>query len=171
MKHIPPPASTFNPGVNAALSQVIHAAMAKRPLHRFSSAREFGECLRKALRNESIERFEPGKLQVRLTRVERALEDSQYDIAGEILGQLEEEGYLHSSVSELRRQVDQALRSRDLRQFLESARRFMAQEEYTLALQKVQDALHLEAGNSEALKLRSESLSTESIAMRFAPGS
>src|SRR5262245_8778175 len=156
MRHIPPPASTFNPGVNAALSQVIHAAMAKRPLHRFSSAREFGECLRKALRNESIERFEPGKLQLRLTRVEHALEDSQYDIAGEILGQLEEEGYLHPSVSELRRQVDQALRSRDIRQFLDSARRFMAQEEYTLALQKVQDALHLEAGNAEALKLRTE---------------
>src|SRR5262249_4740259 len=125
-------------------------------LYRFSSAREFGECLKKALRNDPIERFEPGKLQLRLARVENALEVSQYEVAGEILGQLEEEGYLHSSINELRRQVDQALRNRDIRQFLESARRFVAQEEYALALQKVQDALQLESANSEALELRSE---------------
>src|SRR5262249_30514943 len=79
LKHIPPPASQLNPAVNAALSQVVHAAMAKRPLYRFSSAREFGECLKKALRNEPIERFEPGKLQLRLGRVENALEVSQYE--------------------------------------------------------------------------------------------
>jgi serine/threonine protein kinase/outer membrane protein assembly factor BamD (BamD/ComL family) len=156
MKHVPPPASNFNPAVGAALSQVIHAAMAKRPAHRFSSAREFGECLRKALRNEPIERFEPSKLHLRLARVERQLEASQYDVASEILGQLEEEGYLHPAVNELRRQVDQALRNRDIRQFLETARRFAAQDEYTLALQKVQDALQLEPGGPEALELRSE---------------
>lgn len=156
MKQIPPPASSLNPAVNVALSQVIHAAMAKRPLHRFSSAREFGDCLRKALRNEPIERFEPGKLQLRLARVQRALEDSQYEIASEILGQLEEEGYLHPSINELRRQVDQALRNRDIRQFLDTARSFVAQEEYSLALQKVQDALQLESTNSVALELRSE---------------
>lgn len=156
MKQTPPPVSSLNPAVSAALSQVIHAAMAKKPLHRFASAREFGECLKKALRNEPIERFEPGKLHLRLSRVEKALEASQFEIAGEILGEVEEEGYLHPSVNELRRQVEQALRNRDIRQFLESARRFEAQEEYGLALQKVQDALQLESTNAEALELRSE---------------
>src|SRR5262245_8724870 len=151
----PPPVSSLNPAVNAALSQIIHAAMAKKPLHRFSSAREFGECLKKALRNEPIERFEPGRLQLRLSRVEKALEASQFEIASEILLEVEEEGYLHPTVNELRRQVDQALRNRDIRQFLESARRFEEQEEYALALQKVQDALELEATNTEALELRS----------------
>jgi serine/threonine protein kinase len=154
MKGTPPAASTLNPAVNAALSQVIHAAMAKKPLHRFSSAREFGDCLRKALRNEPIDRFDTSKLQLRLSRVEKALEASQYEIADEILGEIEEEGYLHPSVNELRRQIHQALRNRDIRQFLESARRFDAQEEYTLALQKVQDALQLESTNGEALELR-----------------
>src|SRR5215470_6700993 len=66
LRTMPPPASHFNPAVSAALSQVIHAAMAKKPVHRFSSAREYGECLRKAVRNEPIERFEPDKLQLRL---------------------------------------------------------------------------------------------------------
>src|SRR5262249_16681797 len=75
--------------------------------------------------------------------------------ASEILSEIEEEGYLHPNVSEMRRQVDQALRNRDIRQFLESARRFEAQEEYTLALRKVQDALQLESTNAEALDLRS----------------
>ena len=149
----PPPVSSLNPAVSAALSQVIHAAMAKNPRHRFSSAREFGECLRKALRNEPIERFEPGRLQLRLSRVEKALEASQFEIAQEILSEVEEEGYLHPTVNELRRQVDQALRNRDIRQFLESARRFESQEEYTLALQKVQDALRLDAVNAEAIDL------------------
>src|SRR5215831_4772280 len=59
LTHIPAPASTLNPAVNASLNQVIHAAMAKKPLHRFASAREFGEALKKALRNETIERFQP----------------------------------------------------------------------------------------------------------------
>src|SRR5262245_36219018 len=63
----PPPVSSLNPAVSAALSQVIHAAMAKKPLNRFTSAREFGECLKKALRNEPIERFEPGRLQLRMS--------------------------------------------------------------------------------------------------------
>jgi len=129
LKRIPPPASSLNPAVNNALSQVIHAAMAKKPLHRYASAREFGECLKKALRNEPIERFEPGKLQVRLTRVERALEASQYEDANDILAQLEEEGYLHPSLEELRRQVDRAVRNRDIRQFLETARRLLTQDE------------------------------------------
>ena len=92
---------------------------------------------------------------VRLSRVESALESSQFEVAGDILSEIEEEGYLHPNVNQLRSQVDQALRNRDIRQFLESARRFDAQEEYTLALQKVQDALQLEAVNAEALELRS----------------
>src|SRR5215475_310601 len=155
MKSCPPAVSSLNPVVSAALSQVIHASMAKKPHNRFASAREFGECLKKALRTEPIERFEPGKLQLRLSRVEKALEASQFEVAGEILSEIEEEGYLHPTVNELRRQVDLALRNRDIRQFLESARRFEEQEEYTLALQKVQDALQLEATNTEALDLRS----------------
>jgi len=155
-KRIPPPASSLNPAVNNALSQVIHAAMAKKPLHRFASAREFGECLKKAMRNEPIERFEPGKLQIRITRVERALEASQYEIASDILAQLEEEGYLHPSLGELRRQVDQAIRNRDIRQFLETTRRFLAQDEYILALQKVHDAMQLDPTNAEAIALRTE---------------
>src|SRR5205823_11941922 len=37
-----------------------------------------------------------------------------------------------------------------------SARRFFDEEEYTLALQKVQDALQLESTNPEALELRAQ---------------
>src|SRR5262249_5627593 len=48
------------------------------------------------------------------------------------------------------------LRNRDIRQFLDTARRFALQEEYTLALQKIQDALQLESTNPDALELRAD---------------
>ena len=40
------------------VSQVVHKAMAKQPWSRFSSAKEFGEALEKALRNEPLAYFD-----------------------------------------------------------------------------------------------------------------
>src|ERR1700733_9628753 len=52
---VPPPASQLNAEVNESISRVIHKGMAKQPWHRFSNARDFGDSLNKALRNEPIE--------------------------------------------------------------------------------------------------------------------
>ncbi len=62
LKEIPPPASEINPAVNQTISRVVHKAMAKQPWNRFDSAREFGETLQKALRNQPIEIFDPSRI-------------------------------------------------------------------------------------------------------------
>src|SRR5579863_4398260 len=89
---IPPPASEINPAVNQTVSRVIHKAMAKQAWNRFDSAREFGESLQKALRNEPLEIFDPARIKPRIQRAAKALEGGDYQFASEIVGELEAEG-------------------------------------------------------------------------------
>jgi len=154
IRHVPPPASDLNPAVSQAISQVIHKAMAKQPYHRFSSAREFAETLQKALRNERIEIFDSARIQPRIQRAARALEQADYQFADEILTELEAEGHIDPTIMTLRRQVDQAIRQKRVQQLLESARTRLEEEEYPLALQKVQEVLDLDPENAAALALK-----------------
>ena len=153
-KFIPPPVSELNPAVSSSLSQIIHAAMAKQPWHRFSTAREFAESLQKAIRNQPIERFDPGKLETRLQRAKTALAESEYEFAGEILTEMESEGHLHPEIRPLRKQIDQANRNRTIRQLLDSAERRLRDDEYQLALEKIQQIIQLDPNHPEALKLK-----------------
>src|SRR5262249_37802201 len=139
-----------------AVSQVVHAAMAKKPWNRTSTARQFAEELQKGLHNQPIERFDPARIEPRIARVQRALEASEYDFAAEIIGEIEAEGHIHPTVRSLRRQIDQALRERAIKQALESARHRFAEGEYQLALQKVDEVLRRDPTNSPALALKSE---------------
>src|SRR5215475_6153554 len=75
LKQIPPPASEVNASVSQSISRVVHKGMAKQAWHRFSSAREFGDTLAKALRNETIEIFDPERTRPRLQRATKALAD------------------------------------------------------------------------------------------------
>jgi len=156
LHRIPPPVSELNPGINRAISQVVHKAMAKQPWHRFSTVREFGDNLMKALRGETIDAFDDGRIVPRLQRARKALDAGELDFANEVLTGLEAEGYLHPDLGALRRQVDQAVRTRSSRQLYENARRFLEEEEYQLALAKVQELLQLDAHNTDALALRVE---------------
>ena len=70
---VPPPASELNSEVNQSISRVVHKGMAKQPWHRFANARDFGESLNKALRNEPIEFFDAAQLRPRLERATKAL--------------------------------------------------------------------------------------------------
>jgi len=154
--HIPPPASEINGAVSQMVSRTIHKAMAKQPWHRFSNAREFGETLQKALRNEPIERFDRSKIQPRIERVRKAYSEGDHQFATEILTELESEGHIDPDMSVLRIQIEQSLRQKTIRQLLESARTRMEEEEYPLALQKIGDVLHIDPNNLDAQRLRSQ---------------
>jgi len=156
LKSSPPPAYELNPAVNTALSQVIHAAMAKNPGHRFSSVREFSETLQKAMRGQFIERFDPAVIDPRLERVEKALAQGQFEFSNEILSELEGEGILHTSIRPLRKRVDQGLREKVTAQLLDSARKRVQEHEYDLALEKVQEILDLDSMHTGALALKAE---------------
>lgn len=156
LRTVPPPASEFNPAVSPMLSQVIHAAMAKQPFHRFSSAREFSDALQKAMRGQQVERFDAARIEPRIQRAEKALTENEPDFAAEILTELESEGHLHPAIRPLRRRVDQTIRDRSTAQLIESARRRMKDNEYQLALQKVQEVLNIDPENASALRMKTE---------------
>lgn len=155
LKSIPPPASEINPAVNQTVSRVIHKAMAKQAWNRFDSAREFGESLQKALRNEPLEIFDPARIKPRIQRATKALENGDYQFASEIVGELEAEGNIDLDLTLLRGQIDQVMRQRTIAQLLESARARFEEEEDPLALQKIQEILQIDPNNVAALGLKS----------------
>jgi len=154
----PPPASDVNPAAGQLLSQVVHKALAKQPWHRYSSAREFGDTLLRAVHNEPIAFFDKARVLPRVERASRAYERGEYQFATEILEELDGEGYIDPEISMLRNQVGQAGRQVSIRQILESARRFYEEEEYSLALRKIDEALQLDPEHPEALDLKNQVL-------------
>jgi serine/threonine-protein kinase len=156
LNQIPPPASEVNSAVSQLISRVVHKGMAKQPWHRFSSARELGDTLAKALRNEIIEIFDPERTRPRLQRASKVLADGDLQFAGEILGELEAEGHMDAEIGSLRRQLDNTVRRKTLAQLLDTARARYEEEEDPLALQKLQEALQIEPDNSTALALKSK---------------
>jgi serine/threonine-protein kinase len=156
LNQIPPPASEVNSAVSQSISRVVHKGMAKQAWHRFGSARELGDTLGKALRNESIEFFDPERTRPRLQRASKALAEGDLQFAGEILGELEAEGHMDAEIGSLRRQLDSTVRRKTLTQLLDTARARFEEEEDPLALQKLQEALQIEPDNSTALALKSK---------------
>ncbi len=154
--YIPPPVSDINSSVNEALSRTVHKAMAKQPYHRFASAREYADVLKKALRNEPIEYFDSAKIQPRIERAKRAQAEGDFQFAREILSELEAEGHIDLQISLLRMQLDQAIKQKTIRQLMESARTRVEEEEYPLALQKVQEVLEIDPNNTDALRVKTE---------------
>lgn len=152
----PPPVSELNPAVNKTLAQVIAKAMAKGPWNRFTSAREFGEHLQHAGKGEPIEAFELGRIQPRIERARRALNEGDLEYADEILNELQLEGHVDSEITVLLDQVKEAARNKAIHQLLESARTRLQEEEYPLAWQKVQEALQRDPANAEAHSLQAE---------------
>ncbi|MGA7892024.1 MAG: hypothetical protein WCA49_02265 [Candidatus Sulfotelmatobacter sp.] len=145
----------MNSTISQPVSRVLHKAMAKQPWHRFASARDFGDTLNKALRNEPIEFFDPERTRPRLQRATKALEEGDFQFAAEILGELEAEGHMDTTIGSLRRQLDGAVRRKTLSQLLDAARARFEEEEDPLALQKLQEALQIEPDNAAALTLKS----------------
>jgi serine/threonine-protein kinase len=155
LRHIPAPVHELNPSIPLAVSQAVHKAMAKEPLHRYRSAREFAETLQKALHNEPIEIFNPSRLQPRMKRAREAFTKGDYDYAREILGEIESEGHLDKQIGELREAVERARLERRISQLIQTAQARMDEQEYQLALQKVEEALQIDSKNTDALALKS----------------
>jgi serine/threonine protein kinase len=153
-RHIPPPVCELNPLVTQLLSRVVHKAMAKAPWHRFSTAREYAETMQKALNNQPIERFERGKIQPRIERAKKAQGEGDLQFASEVLTELEAEGHIDPEMTVLRIQLDHAIRQKSIRQLLDSARTRREEEEFPLALQKIQEVLEIDPENADALSLR-----------------
>jgi eukaryotic-like serine/threonine-protein kinase len=155
-RHIPPPACELNPLVSQIVSRVIHKAMAKDPWHRFSTAREYSETLQKALNGQPIERFDREKIQPRIERAKKAQIEGDHQFASEILTELEAEGNIDPDMRMLRIQLDQAIRQKSIRQLLDSARTRLEEDEFPLALQKIQEVLGIDPDNADALGLRKQ---------------
>lgn len=159
MRFTPPPASEYNAEVSLALSQAVHKAMAKQPSNRYRTAREFGEILQKALHQQPIEIFNPARIQPRIERAQQALEAGDLELASEIVGELDTEGHLDPQVTSLQRNIEQLTRRKRVTYLLDSARTRLREQEYPLALQKIQEALELDKNNADALALK-ESVET-----------
>lgn len=154
-ERIAPPIFELNPAVSQAVSMVIHKAMAKQPIHRLSSARDFADSLQKAYHNQHNERFDRARIQPRIERAKKALSEGDPEFASEILTELETEGHIDPEISLLRGKIDQTIRQRKIRQLLESARTRVEQEEIPLALEKLIEVLEIDPENADALSMRS----------------
>jgi serine/threonine protein kinase len=152
IKYIPPPVSEINPTVNQSISKVVHKCLAKRPIHRFLNARDLAETLQKAYRNEPI--FDEARIQPRIERTRNALKAGDEVFASEILAEIEAEGHLDPQITVLRTQIDMAVKQKNIRQLLESARARMEQDEIPLALDKIRQVLELDPENADALGMR-----------------
>ena len=156
LHQVPPPAYELNPAVGQAISRVIHKGMAKQPWHRFSTARDFADTINKALRNEPIEYFDSSRLRPRLQRCTKAVEDGDYQFAGELLSELDAEGHIDTDIGLLRAQLDKAVRQKTIAQLMESAHARYEEQEDPLALQKIQEILQLDPQNVTALSLKNK---------------
>ena len=154
LRYTPPPVSDFNASVSPAISQVIHKALAKEPFYRFSGAKEFSECLQKALRGETIDIFDASRITPRLQRARKSFESGDIDDASEILTELEAESYLTPEIGGLRRDIEEAQRVKTVKSLLDTAKKRFDEEEYVRALQKVQEVLDLDSANTEAFTLK-----------------
>lgn len=156
LHRIPPAVSDLNPAVSRAVGQVVHKAMAKQPYHRFASLREFSDYLQRAQRGETLDLFDDSKILPRVERARKAVEAGELDFASEVLQGLESEGFLHGDMAGLRRQVDDGIRGRAIAQRLAAAKRFLEEEEFQLAITKIQELLQTDPGNREGLALKAE---------------
>ncbi|HEX4164001.1 MAG TPA: protein kinase [Bryobacteraceae bacterium] len=152
----PPAASSLNPDVSTTLSQVLHKALAKLPAFRFSTAKEFGDTLRRAFYDTTFAVFDRAKFAPRLLKASEAFDRGDLGFAEEMVNELESEGYLTTDLQDLATGVRAAIQKRDVDQLLDSANARMQDGEYRLALQRVHEALHLDDRNPEALALRHE---------------
>ncbi len=148
------PVHVLNPAVPPAVSKVIAKSMAKRPQHRWASASEFAQMLSRALRNEAIEALDPNRIQTRVQRAREAFDLENYELARDVLRDIEEAGFVDPQVGPLRHKADEAIQQREIGKRLSSAQRGIDYEEYDLALDEIQWILRNSPTHMKALELK-----------------
>ena len=146
----PPPVSEVNPKVPDLVSKAIHVAMAKQPVYRYGSAREFAETLQKAYHNQPIERFDPARIQPKIERARGAFERGDCDFASELLMELEAEGNVDPQITLLRAQIEESTKQKWIRNLFEAAQTRLEQNEFPLALAKLSEILKIDPDNVQA---------------------
>ncbi len=152
LNRIPPPVSELNPAIPYAISRVVHKSLAKQPIHRFSSAREFSETLAKAFRHEPI--FDAFNLRDRLQRVRATIKSDDLPFASELLSELESEGHLDPEIALVHSQIELAMTKKRIDHLLAAARARIEQDEIPLGLEKLRELLDLAPENPDALALK-----------------
>jgi len=153
---IPPSICDLNPSVPFGLAQVIHRALAKQPYHRLSSANEFCQSLQRALANESLPQFDRLKIAPRISRIKNALGQGDSQYAKDLIFDLQAEGHIDPEITVLRIQVEEASRGKLIHRLLDSVRFHLDEEDYPLALEKIDRILDLDPANIDALALKRE---------------
>jgi serine/threonine-protein kinase len=90
----------------------------------------------------------------RLQRCTQAVEDGDYQFAGERLSELDAEGHIDTEIGVLRAQLNKAVRQKTIAQLMESAHTRYEEQEDPLALRKIQEILQLDPQNVTALSLK-----------------
>lgn len=152
----PPPASRFNAQLNSSVDQTLQKALAKLPEYRFQSAREFGETLRKAALNQPIAIFNPTRIEARIEQARSAIARGDLDVAGDILNQLELQGWLDERIVAAKQDFERLRNQRAIASLLASARLQIEAREYTPAAKCVEEALRLDPHYAEAVSLHEE---------------
>jgi serine/threonine-protein kinase len=128
--------------------------MAKDPRHRFASAKEFGDYLRRAHYDEALTVFDPSKFAPRLEKAADGYQLGNLEFAQELINELESEGYRSTELEALSSNVKAAVKQKTIEHLLDSARARVQDGEYRLALQRVHEVLQLEARQEDALVLQ-----------------
>ena len=149
----PPPASEVNPKVGELVSKAIHKAMAKQPIHRYTSAREFADTLQKAIHNLPIDGFDLARIQPKIARAKEAFERGDCEFASELLMELEAEGNVDPQITLLRAQVEESTRQKRIRNLFEATQTRLEQNEIPLAIAKLSEILTLDRDNAQALSM------------------
>ena len=128
--------------------------MAKQPIHRYASAREFDETLQKAFYNQPIERFDPARIKPRIERARAAFPKGDHAFASEILTEIQAEGNVDPEITLLHSQIQESIREKRIQQLFESAQTRLEQDQIPMALEKLREILELDPQNSGAQAMR-----------------
>jgi len=122
----------------------VHKALAKQAFHRFSSAREFADLLQKALRGEAIEVFDESRAVCAYRPRQKGARHWRTGIRRRGARGARSRGYIHPDMAHLRQQINRAQREKSIALLLDNANRCYQEEEYQLALQKIQEVLRID---------------------------
>jgi serine/threonine-protein kinase len=149
----PPPPHEVAP-VSLAVSQAVFKALAKKGEHRYLTAADFGEHLRRAITLGKTELFVLPR--PRLTLALKHHEEGNHEASLKILDALQTEGMAHPEITELAGRVDLSLRRKRVEEGLAAARSLIESREYDQAIQTLERVRADDHANPTVLRMLNE---------------